>query len=454
LIDFTTINKKFIIFPIEIKSRDLIPRLEIASKFLEKGYYVIIGEQTAIVRNIEKLPVGILFEKSISKLKEKRFKKFQSLGFKICSLDEEGINAFHNPRAYEKSRFSYKNLNIASKIFVWGNFEKKLIIKKKKFKKFKNKIVNSGHNKINIWIKDDIKLYKRNVEKIKKKYGNFILLASNFAFPHREGDKFLIEISKKAGLLDTKKDQKRLEFNMKYRKFVFKKYLDLLKELSQQFKDKKIILRPHPSENIRKWKVYTKNIKNVKIVFKHDVSCWIKSCEHFIHSSCTTGLEAFLRRKQSISFLPNFGSKKNSFENHLSNKVSNIFRNESDIISFLKKNQKYKRRNLNKLKKFFPNISRNSKTAINMIYKNVDKIETKKVLLKKNTYSYLNFNSFFKEFFYYVTMKIQFLFNKNLKEKYYFRSDINKIFFFNKKIKNAKISYLKKNIFYLSNTND
>ena len=98
-------NKKVIIFPIEIKSRDLIPRLEIAAKFVEKNYHVIVGEQTAIVKNIEKLPVGILFEKSISKLKEKRFKKFISLGFKICSLDEEGINALHNPSPIENPVF-------------------------------------------------------------------------------------------------------------------------------------------------------------------------------------------------------------------------------------------------------------------------------------------------------------------------------------------------------------
>ena len=55
-------TKKVIIFPLEIKSRDLIPRLEIASKFVEKNYHVIIGEQTAIHKNINHLPVGILFE--------------------------------------------------------------------------------------------------------------------------------------------------------------------------------------------------------------------------------------------------------------------------------------------------------------------------------------------------------------------------------------------------------
>ena len=42
---------------------------------------------------------------------------------------------------------------------------------------------------------------------------------------------------------------------MNYRKFVFKKYLKLIKKLHENFPNKKIILRPHPSENIKKWKL-------------------------------------------------------------------------------------------------------------------------------------------------------------------------------------------------------
>ena len=154
-VDDSKNTKKVIIFPLEIKSRDLIPRLEIASKFVKKNYHVIIGEQTAIHKNINHLPVGILFEKSIGKIKEKRFKKFISILFKICSLDEEGLHAFHLPGVYKKSILTDYNLKISSKIFVWGDFEKKVILYKTKFKKFQNKIINSGHNKINMWIKNE-----------------------------------------------------------------------------------------------------------------------------------------------------------------------------------------------------------------------------------------------------------------------------------------------------------
>ncbi len=438
-------NKKVIIFPIEIKSRDLIPRLEIAAKFVEKNYHVIVGEQTAIVKNIEKLPVGILFEKSISKLKEKRFKKFISLGFKICSLDEEGINAFHNPRSYKKSRFSYLNLSLASKIFVWGSFEKKIILQNKKFKKFKNKIINSGHNKIDLWIKNN-NLFEKEQKKLKKKYGEYIFLVSNFAYPHRDGDEFLINISKKAGLLDNKKDWEILKYNMNYRKFVFKKYLKLIKKLHENFPNKKIILRPHPSENIKKWKLSLKKFQNVGVVYKYEISPWIKSCKYFIHSSCTTGLEAYFRGKKPISYLPLYLSKKNKFEKHISNSFSKLCRSENEIINLIKNEKKLNLKINTKKANIFPNF-KNKENSINLIYENINKVNSKKINISFNLIEY--FWQMIKESYIGIILKFEFFFDKNLKQKYYFRNDIIKIKTFSKKIKKNKIIFLMKNIFLI-----
>jgi len=45
--------------------------------------------------------------------------------------------------------------------------------------------------------------------------------------------------------------------------------------------------------------------------------------------------------------------------------------------------------------------------------------------------------------------KFEFYFDKNLKQKYYFRNDINKIKSLNKKIKKNEIIFLMKNIFLI-----
>ena len=438
-------TKKVIIFPLEIKSRDLIPRLEIASKFVEKNYHVIIGEQTAIHKNINHLPVGILFEKSIGRIKEKRFKKFISLGFKICSLDEEGLHAFHLPGVYKKSRLTDYNLKIASKIFVWGDFEKKVILYKTKFKKFQNKIINSGHNKINMWIKNENFFEKSEEKKIQKHYKNYIFLVSNFAYPHRDGDKFLVNISKKAGLLETEKDKIALKFDMDYRKFVFGRYLKLLKKLSENFPEKKIILRPHPSENIVKWKFYLRKLRNVEVVFKYDVSIWIRNCEYFVHSSCSTGLEAFFRGKNPISFLPLYKGKKNYFEKHISNYYSNIIRDENKIIHLIKRN-KLQNKVKTKIKNIFPN-SNKSNNPINIIFKHVDHIKCKKYKIDFNIIKLIR--SYLKELINFPALKIESFLDKNLKQKFYFRNDINKIKIINQNLTKKKIIFIKKNIFLI-----
>ena len=39
------------------------------------------------------------------------------------------------------------------------------------------------------------------------------------------------------------------------------------------------------------------NLKNVIVIYKFDIGPWITKSDTFIHSGCTTGLEAFFRKK-------------------------------------------------------------------------------------------------------------------------------------------------------------
>ena len=332
--------RKTIIFPIEIKSRDLFPRLQIAAEFVKKGYRVILGEQGAIHNSITSLPKGILFEKSLSRIKEKRFKNFFNLGFKICSLDEEGLSSIGNKHNYSRSRFTEDNLKISSKIFVWGNFEKKEITKK--FSKFKNKIVVSGHNKISLWYQNKKEFYKNEIEYIEK-FQNFILISSNIgSYIHREKLAVIKNTWKKAGLRSNKSDIIRSNNYINFSKFKFNKFKILIASLSKEFSEKKIILRPHPSENIKKWKKALSNLKNVFVVYKYDIGPWIMKSNYFIHSGCTTGLEAFFRKKNPISYLPQIKSKKfKNYQKHISNKFSLIFDDHLKIVREIKKKKNY-----------------------------------------------------------------------------------------------------------------
>ena len=60
---------KFVALPIEVKVRDFQSRVLLSLSLLKNDFEVIIGSQDAIIKNIDSLPVGVYFDKSLSKNK-------------------------------------------------------------------------------------------------------------------------------------------------------------------------------------------------------------------------------------------------------------------------------------------------------------------------------------------------------------------------------------------------
>ena len=62
-----------------------------------------------------------------------------------------------------------------------------------------------------------------------------------------------------------------------------------------------IIFRPHPNESIENvLKRFGKVPNNLKIIFSGKITPWIIGCELYIHSGCTTFLEASILKKKII----------------------------------------------------------------------------------------------------------------------------------------------------------
>ena len=99
-----------------------------------------------------------------------------------------------------------------------------------------------------------------------------------------------------------------------------------------KFNKVNIIIRPHPSEDPEHWRNLAKNTPNVILQSKGDIASWIVGSKAVIHSSCTTGMEAFILGKPVLSFLP---YTDHEYSTQISNKVSKICKDEDGILSSL-----------------------------------------------------------------------------------------------------------------------
>ncbi len=438
-------SKYFAIIPSEVKARDLKSRLTISLYLLKKNINVFIGEIGSIYFNINLLPKSVFLEKSISVNKLDSLLKLKKNNHKIVNLDEEGFGSFDNPWLFLASRVNNQNLEKIDYYFAGNTNESKIL--KKKFPKYKKKILFTGNPRISLW-KSEIRFkFDEEFKFIKNfvKNKQFILISSNFGYPHFKGPKFIMEFIKKQGVLKTKKNRINQIKENKFNKFMSKKFEVLTKFLAKNTKYE-IIFRPHPSESIVEWRKKFKNFKNVKVIFKFDASSWILKSRYFIQNGCLTGLEAFLRKKKVISYQPKFQIKK--YNNRISNKFSNIFDKQTDILNYL--NNKYMEKKLcldkKKLKILFPKTRFNyAKNIANIISRIVPKAENE---IKINKFEGLiNF----------VTneLKNKVKENKSLKEKGYSLREMNNII---KNLKdnnkdfenlNVQVVTFKKNIFLL-----
>ena len=143
---------------------------------------------------------GLVYFKSSGPRYHNLMKEFKKLGHQNIMLDEEGL-FFNDENLYSK-RFYKKNFKYIDYILTWG---KRDFLAIKKISKY-SRIFNTGSPRIDLLTQKTNKGYFSESNKIKKKYGKFILLNTQLIFinhyTHQNQGSFIKNVG------DKKKDYK------------------------------------------------------------------------------------------------------------------------------------------------------------------------------------------------------------------------------------------------------
>lgn len=278
------LSKKWIYLPVEVKSRELISKLFFANLATRTGFGVFIG-RNGMNLSRDRFPRGIYFDKCLSPHKI-AFHQFQveTLGNTLVSLDEEALIV--DEKEHIKTRFTQAAINLASLIFAWGETEARMIREKYDVGR---KIYISGSPRIDCWRTQDESLYKNEVRKIKKRFGEFILVNSNFG----------------AGILPEQSYNNEVIEYFKLLTEIRGEFLTLIEKIAREFPSQNVVLRPHPGEDQGLWgSIRGRLPENVHVILEGSVSPWIKASSLLIHHCCTTAVEAWIARTPIISYEP------------------------------------------------------------------------------------------------------------------------------------------------------
>ena len=324
-----------IYFPFEGQARELNARIHFCVEAAKRGHMAYFGQKINLYPLMPKLKPGIFFHKSVQLRKAEMIQKFKDLGHYNAAIDEEGLMRICD-EIYFGYRLSKKCLNLLDVFFTWGDDHTQSIINY--YPDLSNKVFSAGNSRIDI-----LKTISKNdekVERLRSKYGSFLLFASKF--PRCNGLNVIKTFA------DTMKLNLKSMSNNVYntllkneeweRKNMYS-YMEAIKQCAISFKDKKILIRPHPTEDLATWHKFVEEINLNNVIINSDgnsIIPWILAAEKIISHNCTTAVESAFIGVKTINYTP---FSDNEFEYKLPLICSDNARNIDELKSFiLKKN--------------------------------------------------------------------------------------------------------------------
>ena len=310
----------------ELSTRELDSKLLLATLAASRGHQVIISDFESIFKGLRRKFIfpGIFHTKSLtpSKIKIENHKQIINSGCKITSIDEESGLIANNYDEFAKKRYGIQTLKQASAVFTWGKNDINSL--QKIYPNFLKKIYMTGSPRVDLWKPSFHSYWKRNKTQFKKPY---LLVSSSFgAGFHKESTFKRLNNLEKGGYF--KRDPKYKKIFLLYdseSNRLLASFINAIEYLSKNNKKKyKIIVRPHPNEDIRLWKFAIGDLPNVEIIQDDAITSWASHAFAVMHYNCTTAFEALLLGKPVVSYSLFSTKYLNNASRNISLKIQNL----------------------------------------------------------------------------------------------------------------------------------
>lgn len=284
-----SVNKKTILFTIELADRELLAKCLLATEMVKLGFRVYIGTFRSIHEIRKKLNSCIFFHKSAYKRRMQQYKR--EMGATIAILDEEAGIAIPSRMVDDFCRNRYESLNKDSYDYVFtigDGYTSRL-------QSMPNmagiNVISTGWPRIDLWREEYSGMHSDRISELKKEHGDYLLFVSSFGFTSKEGYEY--QLSRASYDEDIK------TLHNVYS--ALQNYIDLLKNLATDG-TQNIIVRPHTSESIEEWRSIFKDYPNIKVIRQGDITPWLLAASGVITYRSTVNVQAALNGIPTVQY--------------------------------------------------------------------------------------------------------------------------------------------------------
>lgn len=288
----------------ETKTREFDSRLLLICHLLKAGFSEIyFGSKGGVQKESRYHDFGIYVFKGLTRSAYDIYKELKRKGYKIILMHVEGGIYYKDIEKSILSAFPPDLLDLVDKIFVFGTVIKEAIIKYCG-NKFYDNIIISGEPRFDMLKPKYRYFFKYRISYLNKNYKDFILINTNFSAGNPVIGKNKIKEYWNNELTLTDETKKSLFEKMVFQECLIEDFIYVVKLLSKSFTNKKFVVRPHPSESETIYLKAFKGCPNIYVSKYGNVAEWILASAGVIHYDCTTGMEAVLAGKPTISYIP------------------------------------------------------------------------------------------------------------------------------------------------------
>jgi surface carbohydrate biosynthesis protein len=325
---------KIIYFPMEIAARELDSRLLMAVIAVARGFEVMLGQKWLIERNIERMTPGIYFSKTLTIRDAKMLKRAKAAGYITAAIDEEspGLAVEHDTFWWVAS----EAVAATDMIFMPGT---------RNIRHFatchdvpENHVRAAANPRWDLLRSELRPVLEPEAAELRRRHGDFILVNSNLGLSNSKKGSAAEMIQ---GLIDQGKvhpSDKRLlrllDDIVKMEAGNKAALLHLLPRLAERFPSLKIVLRPHPSEDMEAWSNWVPSIPNLTVIREGSAIPWIMAARLLVHTNCTTGVEAVALDRSAICLVPEDNPAN---ARYLANQVNPVVSNLEETLDMVER---------------------------------------------------------------------------------------------------------------------
>ena len=313
---------------VEESFRELASRQIIAADCLSKGLQIVIAQQWWFNDHMADLPPGIVLFKGNNRIQGTLMRATKNHGHLITSIEEEAFGVTFE--AELATMFSPTAMDVVDMVFAQGTRHRDFLVKR--FAAMNDRVAVTGNPRSDVISLSGGLLINEKAENLRREIGDFVLVNTNCGAinPYDIDTYSHFMRCKSVGVLEPSDpaDMIRFESLLAWEHSNLREISRFLRTFAEKNPRVPVIVRPHPAENLGRWKKACERLSNVTVENDTDHIAWMLAARVILHTGCTTGLEGALLGTPVVGICPDENDWHAGF---ISNLVSHVYRTGAEV---------------------------------------------------------------------------------------------------------------------------